>query len=392
MNRLKSIVVDLACTSPFYCGALTGSLREAGVEADLASPLLYLEPEYLEGCPRPSWICDIVVKLCRPRRLRLAVRGIEVLINFGRLSRAIRRHQYDVVHVEWTFSVWPFDFMSRLRKCCDRAGSLLVFTAHNAFPHDIDSPDRIALAASIDCAHVIVCHTEQMVRQLQEELGVTAPIEVIPHGPLFADFTLPPREEAATRLGLDAGPIVLFFGLARPYKGLDLLSEAWPQVSIAFPDARLLVVGRALDDVARDHQSAIEALPATMVVDGYVAVKEMLDYYAVSDIVVLPYRAISQSGALMTAVGLGRPTVVTPIEGLIEQTRHIKSAIVSEKVTGIAIAEAVIAGLKIRDELRQVALDDRQVVAESSTGWASVANRTHSLYVSYLARIFSTGT
>lgn len=387
---MRSVVVDLLCTSPFYCRPLVQALGDAQVDAELGSPLFYLEPDYLEHVRRPKWTCDLVIRASRPRPLRLAARGAEVLINRGRLIRAAKKGIYDVVHVEWMLlEESRFGLMPRLRAACERAGSLLVFTAHNVTPHDAKSPNLRAIAQNMDCAHVVIAHTDHVARELREKVGIQTPIEVIPHGPLFTESELPNREAACKRLGVNEGerraPTVLFQGLARPYKGLDLLGEAWPAVRSVFPEARLLVVGRALDDVARAHQQTIAELPGTTVVQEYVSVKRMLDYYAVSDIVAFPYRSISQSGALMTAVGLGRPTVVTPIEGFTEQTRELGSSIVARAVESEAIAEAIVDGLARREELLHAAQRDRAALADSPIGWAQVGKRTREVYERYRA-------
>ena len=76
----------------------------------------------------------------------------------------------------------------------------------------------------------------------------------------------------------------------RPYKGLDLLAEAWPQVLGAHPEARLLVVGKVLDAAVRPELDRLRALPRVQIVDRYVSVARMLDSHAVAQVVVFPYR------------------------------------------------------------------------------------------------------
>lgn len=389
---MRAVVVDLPCTSPYYCAALVDAMREAGGDAELASPLFYLEPDYLALCRRPAWIVDLVIHATRPRPLRVAARAAEVALNHRNLARAIKRGYYSVVHVQWMpFEVGRLALMSRLRSHCDRAGALLVFTAHNAEPHDNTFENLRALAKNIDYAHVVIAHTEHVARQLRDKLGVRAPIKVIPHGPLFVDQRLPQRAEAMVRTGLSSGPIVLFLGLVRPYKGLDLLAESWPLVQMEFPDATLVVVGRALDEAAGQQQRALAGKPGVVSVEEYVSVRSMLDYYASSDLVVFPYRSISQSGALMSAAGLGRPIVVTPIPGFLEQVKTLRSAIVAEETTGPAIAKAINQGLGRRRELALEAERDRAAIINSPIGWAAVAERTLATYREYGRRARSSG-
>ena len=377
----RAVVVDLLCNSPYYCGPLVAALCSEGVLAELASPAFYLEADFLAGYPVSPWIANLAVRVPRPRALRLAVRAVEVAVNGMRLLWRITRRRYDVVHVQWM----PLDHrqtvgMRLLRTVCDRAGARLVFTAHNVLPHDNGDAHSDIVRRNLDCAHLVIAQTDHVARELRTKIGTRAPIVEIPHGPLFADRPLPPRADAAARLGWPLDPVVLFLGLLRPYKGLDLLAEAWPHVLSTHPEARLLVVGTVADPAVRTDLDRLRALPRVRIVDRYVSVAEMLDSYAVASVVVFPYRRISQSGALMTAAGVGRPSVITPLDGLIEQVRGLTSAVVSTDVTGPAIARALIDGLERAPELLLAAASDRAALAASQGGWAAIAAATRRAY------------
>jgi glycosyltransferase involved in cell wall biosynthesis len=380
-GQTRAVVVDLLCNSPYYCGPLVAALRAEGILAELASPAFYLEPDFLAAYPVAPWIANLVVGVPRPRALRLAGRAVEVAINGMRLLWRINRRRYEVVHVQWM----PLDHrqtvgMRLLRAVCDRAGVRLVFTAHNVLPHDDGDAHSDIVRRNLDRAHLVIAQTDHVASELRITVGTRAPIVVIPHGPLFADRPLPAAADAAARLDWPADPTVLFLGLLRPYKGLDLLSEAWPQVLGAHPEARLLVVGKVLDAAVRPELDRLRALPRVRVVDRYVSVGEMLDSYAVASVVVFPYRRISQSGALMTAAGVGRPSVITPLHGLVEQVRRFTSAVVANEVTGSAIAEALIDGLDRAPELLVAAANDQAALAASAGGWAAIAAATRRAY------------
>ncbi len=362
-------------------GLSINALRQNGVEAELASPQFYLEPDYLDPYPRSPWIADLTVHFGHPRAVRLGMRAIEFPINFVRLIRAIKAGKYDVVHLEWI----PLDdrqtkFMQVLRSACDRANVPLIFTAHNVVPHDTQAANRPVIRRNLDLAHLVIAHTEHVAQEIRDVLAIRTPIAIVPHGVLFADLELPPRQRAAVELGLEGDPVVLFAGIVRPYKGIDLLTEAWPTIRAAFPDAALVIAGRALGDEARNQLHRLATLPGVLVTDGYVPMKAMLNYHAASDVVVFPYRSISQSGALMSAVGLGRPAVVTPIPGFVEQAAALHGVVIADEVTGSAIARATISALQDRDALLAAAAEDRRRVALSPVGWPAVGRETARQY------------
>jgi len=256
----------------------------------------------------------------------------------------------------------------------------LILTVHNVLPHDAPAASRDMIRRNLDLAHMLVVHTDHVARELVDMLGTRTPMSVVPHGVMFADAELPSRGQAVAELGLEGDPVVLFAGLVRPYKGIDLLADAWPSVRAAFPHATLLVVGRALGDEAQGQLDILATLPGVRVTGGYVPMKTMIAYHAASDVVVFPYKSISQSAALMSAVGLGRPSVVTPIAGFLEQAATLGSVTFADEVSGLAIAQATVAALRDRDSRLAAAAEDRRRVAVSPLGWPSVGRATAQVY------------
>jgi glycosyltransferase involved in cell wall biosynthesis len=177
---------------------------------------------------------------------------------------------------------------------------------------------------------------------------------------------------------------VLFTGLMRAYKGVDLLVDAWPTVREAFPEATLLVVGKVADSAVASDLDRLEQLPGVIVDRRYVSIAHMLACHAVADVVALPYRRISQSGALMTAAGLGRPAVVTPIPGLVDQARSLRSVTVAAAVSPEAFGRAVVESLRAGPAMRDLALADRERIASSPSGWAAIGRATADAYAGLL--------
>ncbi len=107
-------------------------------------------------------------------------------------------------------------------------------------------------------------------------------------------------------------PVVLFFGLLRPYKGIDVLLDAWGE---GLDGAELWIVG-----MPRMDTSALRArAPASVRFDErFVADEELPALFARAEIVVLPYREIDQSGVLFTALALGRPLLLSDVGGFRE--------------------------------------------------------------------------
>jgi glycosyltransferase involved in cell wall biosynthesis len=191
---------------------------------------------------------------------------------------------------------------------------------HNLLPHDVRHRTLEGelfrfLAESADRIHVLGPATLQAAAPLG---GLPADrVTVIEHSSyrgVYPDFV--GRDEARRRLGLAADHrALLLFGEIRPYKGLDVLLEAFRTAARSDPRLRLLIAGGVA--AAEEGHALLEECRADprivtsfeRVPDGDVQV-----WLRAADVVVLPYRAIVNSGALHLALTFGRP-VVAPVAG-----------------------------------------------------------------------------
>ena len=147
----------------------------------------------------------------------------------------------DVVHFQW-LTVQPVDvhLLPRARP--------VVLTAHDVLPRE---PRRGQLAAQrrlYERVDAVVVHSEHGRDRLVDALGI-APrkVSVIPHGAFTHLRDVPGERALPAELAAVDKPVVLFFGLLRPYKGLDVLLDAWRAADL---DAELWIVGMPRMDIA----------------------------------------------------------------------------------------------------------------------------------------------
>ena len=164
-----------------------------------------------------------------------------------------------------------------------------------------------------------------MSEQVHSELRAysDAPALFSPH-PLFENFgERVERSEACVRLGLDpANRYVLFFGLIRDYKGLDLLLDAWAQLRRAgrTEGRRLIVAGEFY--TAREpylNRIADNGLQDEVLLhDRFIPDDDVKYYFSAADFVVQPYKTATQSGVTQIAYNFELPMIVTDVGGLPE--------------------------------------------------------------------------
>ena len=154
----------------------------------------------------------------------------------------------------------------------------------------------------------VVVHSEHGAGRLRSDFGVPADrVRVIPHGAF--DYLTRQDDEQPLPAELQAveGPVILAFGLIRPYKGTDVLLRAFSRIeeassgSSACPGCRWTSCARWRIGRPAGSASSIDSSP----------IREIPAFMRRADLVVLPYRNIEQSGVLYTALAFGRPLVLS---------------------------------------------------------------------------------
>lgn len=155
-----------------------------------------------------------------------------------------------------------------------------------------------------------------------ERIRPGAEIAIVLHPSYRLPHTQQPhdRAEARRKLGLpEKGAVFLFFGLVREYKGLDTLLEA---LALLPPDAEwtCLVAGEFYQS-REPYDRLVESLGLAGRVrleNRYIANEEVPDYFAATDVTVLPYRDATQSGVAALSIAMRRPVLSTRVGALPE--------------------------------------------------------------------------
>jgi glycosyltransferase involved in cell wall biosynthesis len=259
-----------------------------------------------------------------------------------RAGFAIARLRPDAVVVQW----WHPYFAPALSKICFIVRVLtrarIVFVCHNVVPHETSPADRCLSAIAFAGAHGFIVQSGEDLSNLRR-FRRGAPAAVHPH-PIYDFFRTGEmtREAARSAIGEGGGPLLLFFGYIRPYKGLMHLIEAMPEISRA-TGARLLVVGEFYEEEApylkRVAELGMEG--AVRFVDRYVGNEEVAGFFTAADLVVLPYLSATQSGIAQIAVAFDRPMVATRVGGLPEVVVEGRTGFIVEPGDPAALAAAV---------------------------------------------------
>lgn len=225
------------------------------------------------------------------------------------------------VIVPWWTSFWSVPIRSVFRRLA-LASVRRLLLCHNLEDHEHNAFKDFVNLGAFSAADAFLVHSEEN----RAELARRFPRRPVCLTPLPVADLRRDREESRRRLSVE-GPLVLFLGLVRRYKGVDTLLEAAPRIARE-TGARIAVVGEVFPD-ARDLEERWRSSPAAGRIiwkDEYVPEEEMALWLAACDAVVLPYREISASAIAARAIGARRPIAASAVGGLKE--------VVSPGVTG----------------------------------------------------------
>jgi glycosyltransferase involved in cell wall biosynthesis len=260
-----------------------------------------------------------------------------------RTARYVVRRTPDLLVIPYWMSFFApaFGWIARRAR---RAGTRVLYVVHNALPHERRPGDRLLAQYALRTADACLVMSDAVRRDL-EQLGVAAAVHRVEH-PVYDHFGAPvPR--AAARMQLDLpleGPVLLFFGFIRRYKGLHVLLESLPHVVEALPGVRLVVAGEFYEDAAPYH-ARIQALGLTEHVRlhaAYVPNDDVAAFFGAADVVVQPYVSATQSGVAQIAFHFDTPMIVTDVGGLAEVVPHEHAGLVVPPGDPQALAVAII--------------------------------------------------
>jgi glycosyltransferase involved in cell wall biosynthesis len=422
-------VVDPSAYTPPYDHALCDALAVAGVDVELVSshfaygsiptPVGYARRElfYRHALGSPGGRLRSASKLAEHIPDMLCYR------HHARHADVVHFQWLPVQHVDrWLLPTHRFATSGlgwRPRHPTLAARRPLVLTAHDVLPRE---PRRGQLAAQrrlYDRFDAIVVHSEHGRSRLVDELGVASErVHTITHG-AFAHLLdrLPDGPEGEGKASAEAEdsrvrarardaplcehppasvgphpegspPVVLMFGLMRPYKGIDVLLEAWRGAhgdesgadGDSIQDAELWIVGMPRMDVSSLRASA----PANVrFEERFVPDDELPAYFERADLVVLPYLQADQSGVLFTALAFGKPLLLSDVGGFPEIADTGAARIVPAGDAG-ALGSALRELLRDRAALTEMCVRAR-AAAHGRYSWEASARAHIDLYTTLLA-------
>lgn len=243
---------------------------------------------------------------------------ISYIVSLLKIFLIARNERPDVVHIQW-WRLWVVDyiFLFLLKYYVKQ----IVFTAHNVVPHNSGNKMKFKCMQYYKKVDKIIVHTNNTKQELVLDFGILPQkIYVIPHGLLR--FNLDRNKVDCMKNNLSEiynlqGRLIFgALGVQSPYKGTDLIQSAFINSALLKNNSDVfLIVGGKGNIINADTMNGCSNV---YINNSLLSDEEFQALMELTDVLLLPYRRISQSGVLLTAIEAHIPYIATEKGGLLE--------------------------------------------------------------------------
>ena len=248
--------------------------------------------------------------------------------NWLRVGRAVRKAAPDLlICCYWmAFFAPAYGLISRMARRNGKTKAIAL--VHNMMPHEPSILDKLFAPYFVKSQDGFVALSESVVKDIEKvEAKISnlkckisnSPKVSSPH-PIYDHYgERMVKAEACKALGLPENKqYMLFFGLVRAYKGLDLLLDAFGQIKDQLPELQLIIAGEFYEHEDK-YRAQIEANGLTdrvILRNEFIPDADLRKYFGAADLIVQPYKSATQSGVTQVAFHFEKPMLVTNVGGL----------------------------------------------------------------------------
>lgn len=253
--------------------------------------------------------------------------------NWLRIGMKIKRQKPDILILKYwiPFMAPCFGTISRIVR--SNKYTKVIVIIDNLIPHEKRFGDNLLNTYFVNSVDAFIAMSESVYNDLNK-LDVHKKKFLGVH-PLYDNFgKIKSKSEAKKSLNLiESTNYMLFFGIIRKYKGLDLLLEAFADKRLQDQNLKLIIAGEFYED-EKPYFDLIEQynlLDSIVLATNFIPNNDVADYFCAADIIVQPYKNATQSGVTQIAYHFEKPMLVTNVGGLAEIVPHNKVGYVTSR-------------------------------------------------------------
>ena len=309
------------------------------------------------------------------------IKIISYFFSLLKLVKILKKERPNVLHIQW-WKQWSLDyfFLSIYRKYVEQ----IVFTAHNLVPHDSGDSLKLQCIQYYHKVDKIIVHDNNSKKELIKDFQVTEnKIAVIAHGIL--EFSVDEEDvksimdEISVKYGLKDKLVFSTMGGQSLYKGTDLICDAFLSSDFLKNNQNVFLIIAGDGDIASPDR--FKGCNNVLVVNNALSDSQFQATMRLTDVMLLPYRKISQSGVLLTAIQNQIPFAVTPIGGLTEPLEVAQVGWIIPCPTIESVRECMETLSRDIDHTKDVKYNNQNWnLVKAKYNWANISVATETFY------------
>jgi D-inositol-3-phosphate glycosyltransferase len=298
--------------------------------------------------------------------------------NWLSVGNYIKKEQPDFILIRYWLPFMGPSLGTIARRAKKNGKTKVIAIVDNAIPHERRPGDKMFSSYFLKSCDAYLTMSQKVLSDLEQFTNSTA--KLFTEHPLYTSFgEVEEKTKARRHLSLDEnGKYLLFFGLIRRYKGLDLLLEAMGDERVKKLNVKLLVAGEYYED-PNYYNEIIERLQLKNRVElhtKFIPNEDVKWYFSACDLVAQTYHTATQSGVTKIALQFDKPSLVTNVGGLGEIIFHGTSGYVVEP-NSKAIADSIV---DFYENNREADFVRETIVEKRKYGWDVMVDSLETLY------------
>lgn len=379
MNKNKILIIGPAWPLRGGLATFDELLCEAFVQGGHESEIISFSLQYPNFLFPGTSQYDRTRKVPKGVTIRALINSVNPL-NWISVGNKIRKEQPDFIVIRYWLPFMGPALGTIARRIRKNGHTKIISLVDNAIPHEKRIGDMQFSNYFLKSCDGFLTMSESVLKDLMK-FDVSRATAFSEH-PLYTSFGEPQEKLVARqRLGLDpSGKYLLFFGLIRRYKGLDLLLKSLADSRIKACGIKLIVAGEYYEDASYYNE-----IIATLKLEDHVILhtkfipdEDVKWYFGACDLVTQTYHTATQSGVTKIALQFNKPSLVTNVGGLGEIIEHGKAGYVVA-ADPLVIADSI---MDFYDNNRESAFVSATIEEKKKYGWNVIVEKFIQLYKS----------
>ena len=233
-------------------------------------------------------------------------------------------------------------------------------------------------------ADKVIVHNEFSKKELIKDKINLKKISVVPHGH-YLDFIKPKTNKivAKKKFGLQNKKVIMFFGMIKEEKGLDILIKSFHEVRKNNKDVVLFIAGKNYKTDNKKYTKIINQLGlknSCIIHNKYIPENELCDYYGCADVMVLPYKLIFQSGVLMMSSSFNVPVIVSDLEPFLDIIDDQENGLVFKVNDVKSLSEKLIFSINSSEKINSYAKNNFEKL-KNQYDWTKIGKLNKDVYL-----------